>query len=72
MECRFRVLLRCPKCLRVFCVPELVQSSVVWHEECEVPCDRIPCADVTEHVDRGGVHFDRIHNRLEVGSRAEG
>lgn len=72
MLCRFRVLLRCPKCLRVFCVPELVQTSVVWHAECEVPCDRVPCADAAEHVDRAQAFFDRFANRLEVRHAAEG
>jgi hypothetical protein len=66
MECRYRVLIRCPKCLRVFCVPELVGSSVVWHEECDAACDRVPCSDAAEHVDRSPVVFDRDANRLEL------
>lgn len=66
MECRYRVLLRCPKCLRVFCVPELAGSSVIYHFFCESACDRIPCADVAEHADRALLKYDRDHNRLVI------
>jgi hypothetical protein len=72
MECRFRVLLRCPECLRIFCVPELAGSSVVYHRECAVPLDRIACVDVAEHADRANVFYFKERDQLEVTNRAEG
>lgn len=72
MECRFRVLLRCPECQRIFCVPELAGSSVVFHRECAVPLDRIACADVAEHADRVTVAYYKEREQLEVTNRAEG
>lgn len=64
MLCRYRVLLRCPTCERVFCVPELAGSSVVWHRACGDVCARIVCADVTEHADRADVVYDHQDDRL--------
>jgi len=72
MECRYRVLLRCPTCQRVFCVPELAGSSVVFHRECGVACDRVACSDSAEHADRARVWFIRERQQLEVACRAEG
>jgi hypothetical protein len=66
MGCRYRVLLRCPTCLRVFCVHELAGTSVVWHGECEGACERIASADQAEHADRVGVCYYRDKDRLEV------
>jgi len=67
MECGFRVLLRCPSCLRVFCVPELAGTSMVWHGgECNDICERIFCSDLAEHADRAVVVYRQEGNRLEV------
>jgi len=72
MECRYRVLLRCPSCQRVFCVPELAGSSVVFHRDCGVPLDRIACSDSAEHADRSNVFYFKERDQLEVSQRAEG
>lgn len=71
MECRFRVLLRCPTCLRVFCVPELAGSSVIWHSFCEDQCERIAHSDQAEHCDRASLKFDREHNRLVIDAEGQ-
>ena len=71
MDCRYRVLLRCVKCLRVFCVPELAGSSVVWHGgECNDICERIACSDLAEHADRATVVWVE-GDRLEVKCGSE-
>ena len=72
MLCRYRVLLRCPLCLRVFCVPELAGSSMVFHRECAVPLDRIDDVGVDEHADRADVVYYGKRDQLEVTNRAEG
>lgn len=71
MECRYRVLLRCPTCQRVFCVPELAGSSVIWHSFCESACERVACSDSAEHADRSSLKYDRQHNRLVVDAEGQ-
>jgi len=74
MMCRYRVLLRCPTCQRVFCVPELAGSSVVFHRDCGVACVRYPREEVNddEHADRANVFYFKEREQLEVSTRAEG
>lgn len=72
MECRYRILLRCPSCQRVFCVPELCGSSVVFHRDCGVALDRIASSDSAEHADRSNVCYFKERDQLEVSPRAEG
>ncbi|MCJ7796710.1 MAG: hypothetical protein MUQ56_08090 [Thermoleophilia bacterium] len=72
MECRYRVLLRCPECLRIFCVPELAGSSVVYHRECGKAMDRLESYPGDEHADRANVFYFKERDQLEVTNRAEG
>lgn len=72
MECRWRVLLRCPRCERVFCVPELAGSSVVYHRECGYALVRIDSVGVQWHADRMNVFYSKARDQLEVSTRAEG
>lgn len=65
MLCRFRVLLRCPKCDRVFCVPELAGTSRVWHAECDVETVKTELRD-GEYADRCVVAYHQKPNRLEI------
>ena len=69
MECRYRVLLRCPSCQRVFCVPELAGTSVVFHRGCGVACERYACPDSAEHADRANVFYYKEREQLEVTLR---
>ena len=70
MLCRFRVLLRCPSCGRVFCVPELAGSSVVWHQACDCPLERVEAFPESEHADRAWLYYVP-GDRLEVRCGAE-
>jgi hypothetical protein len=72
MECRYRELLRCPSCQRVFCVPELAGSSLVFHRACAVACKRVPWIDDDEHAYRTNVVYVKEREQLEVSERAEG
>lgn len=72
MLCRFRMLLRCPSCDRVFCVAELAGSSVVYHRECGSPMARVPDFGVDEHADRVDVRYAGEREQLEVSTGAQG
>jgi len=71
MKCRYRVLLRCPTCQRVFCVPELAGSSVVFHRECGVAMKVVGYFDSTDHADRANVFYFKERDQLEVTKREE-
>jgi len=66
MECRYRALLCCPSCRRVFCVPALAGSSVVFHRECAVAMYRVAGCGSAEHADRADVFFIKEREKLEV------
>jgi hypothetical protein len=72
MECRYRVLLRCPSCERVFCAPELAGSAVVFHLDCGARMKVVGSFGSAEHADRVNVIFSEERNQLEVSTRAEG
>ena len=72
MECRYRVLLRCPSCQRVFCVPELAGSSVVFHRQCGAAMERMSSYPGDEHADRANVFYFKGTSALEVSTHAEG
>lgn len=72
MECRYRVLLRCPSCQRVFCCTDLAGCAVVFHKDCGARMKQVESLDSTEHADRVNVIFSEERNQLEVSQRAEG
>lgn len=71
MVCHGAMLLGCPKCAEVYCVPAGVGSSTVFHAPCDVALvlrrEASSCSEVTRAV----VVFSRDHNQLEVALAAD-